>query len=120
MNKEVEFFVKLRDYSLTLAQAANQYIESLAPPEVKEDNEKPENNEAAFTELNFEREEGPRIGVFGAAYKANNQKDKWTQAYNILVNARATIKDRYHNEGFQHSYWLYEGNKIFRQKLKPK
>jgi hypothetical protein len=120
MNKKVEFLVKLRDSSLTLAQAANQYIESLAPPEIKENNEKKEDEETAFTELNFEREEGPKIGAFEAAYKADNQQDKWTNAYNILVNLKATIKDRYHNEGYKHSYWLYEGNKIYRQKLKPK
>jgi hypothetical protein len=120
LNKEVEFMVKLRDTGQSLVDAANQYIEFLTPPEVKEDYEKTESDETNFTELNFEQEEGPRIGVFEAAYKANNQKDKWTRAYNILINSKTTIKDRYHNENFRHSYWLYEGNKIYRQKLKPK
>jgi hypothetical protein len=119
MNKEVEFIVKLRDTGQSLVDAANQYIEFLTPPEVKEDNKK-ESEETAFTELNFEAEEGPKIGAFEAAYKADNQQDKWTQAYNILTTAKATIKDRYHKEGYQHSYWLFEGNKIYRQKLKPK
>ena len=40
MNKEVEFIVRLRDTGLSLVDAANQYIEFLTPPEVKEDNEK--------------------------------------------------------------------------------
>ena len=120
MNKEVEFIVKLRDTGQSLVDAANQYIEFLTPPEVKEDNEKTEVKETAFTELSFEAEEGPKIGAFEAAYKADNQQDKWTYAYGLLLNSKATIKDRYHNEGYQHSYWLYEGNKIYRQKLKPK
>ena len=106
--------------SLTFAMATNQYIESLAPPEVKEDSEKTEDEKSIFGELNFEVEEGPRIGIFEAAYKADNQLDKWTYAYGILMNSKATIKDRYHKEGYLHSYWLFEGNKIFRQKLKPK
>jgi hypothetical protein len=120
MNKQVEFLVKLRDSSLSLAQAAEQYIESLAPPEIKEDNQKTEDKETVFNELNFEAEEGPKIGVFEAAYKADNLQDKWINAYNILLNSKATIKDRYHKEGYVHSYWLFEGNKIYRQKLKPK
>ena len=35
MNKQVEFLVKLRDASQMLADATNEYIDSLAPPEVK-------------------------------------------------------------------------------------
>jgi hypothetical protein len=120
VNKEVEFIVRLRDTGQSLVDAANQYIEFLTPPEFKENNNKTEIKEIPFTELNFEPEEGPKIGVFEAAYKANNPQDKWTYAYGILMKSKATIKDRYHNEGYQYSYWLYEGNKIYRQKLKPK
>ena len=120
ISKKVEFLVKIRDAHLTFAKATNEYIESLAPPEVKNEIEKTDDKKTPFTELNFEREEGPKLGVFEAAYKANNTEAKWTNAYNILKNSKATIKDRYHNEGYQYSYWLYEGNKIYRQKLKPK
>jgi hypothetical protein len=120
ISKQVEFLVKIRDAHLTFAKATNEYIESLAPPEVKNEIEKPEDKETPFTELNFEREEGPKIGAFEAAYKADNPQDKWIQAYNILTASKASIKNRYHNEGYQYSYWLYEGNKIYRQKLKPK
>jgi hypothetical protein len=119
MNEHVEFLVKLRNSSLSLAQAANQYIESLEPIEVKEDTKIVQAEETTFSELRFEREKGPRIGTFEAAYKANNQLDKWTDAYNILINSKATIKNRYYKEGFQHSYWVYEGNKIYRQKIEP-
>jgi hypothetical protein len=120
MNQEVEFYVKLRDTGQTLVDIAKQRIEFLTPPEVKEDTEPADSKETVFTDLSYDAEEGPKIGTFEAAYKANNPEDKWTQTYNILKNKKATIKDRYHNEGYQHSYWLYEGNKIYRQKLKAK
>ena len=120
MNAEVEFFVKLRDTGQALVDIAKQRIELLTPPEVKEETKTTNDNEAVFTELTFEREEGPKLGAFEAAYKADNPEDKWTQAYNILKTSKATINERYHKEGYQHSYWLFEGNKIYRQPLKAK
>ncbi len=77
-------------------------------------------SELNFTPLKFEIQIGTKLGEFEAAYKADNPEDKWTQAYNILKISKATINERYHKEGYQHSYWLFEGNKIYRQPLKPK
>ena len=119
MDKQVEFFVKMRNAHQSMIDAENEYILSMAPPEIKADTETANEKETLFSELNFEREEGPKIGTFEAAYKANNPEDKWTQAYNILKNKKATIKDRFHSESYQHSYWLYGEDRIFRQKLKP-
>ncbi len=34
MSKQVDFLVKLRDAALMMADAANEYIESMAPPQV--------------------------------------------------------------------------------------
>jgi hypothetical protein len=110
--------VKLRDTGQALVDIAKQRIELLTPPEVKEETKTTNDNEVVFTELTFEREEGPKLGAFEAAYKADNPEDKWTQAYNILKTSKATINERYHKEGYQHSYWLFEGNKIYRQPLK--
>ena len=121
MNKQVEFLLKLRDASLMIADAANEYIDSLAPPEVKETNKTTAAvQEATFTMLRFEAQQGAKLGQFEVAYKQNNHPDKWQSAYNILRNSNATIKDRYHGETYQHSYWLYAEDKIYRQKLKPK
>jgi len=53
MNQQVEFLVKIRDAHLTFAKATNEYIESLAPPEVKNEIEKTKDKETTFTELNF-------------------------------------------------------------------
>ena len=121
MNKQVEFLVKLRDASLMLADAANEYIDSLAPTEVKETSKTPAAvQEITFSTLKFEAQQGARLGEFEIAYKQNNLPDKWQSAYNILRINNSTIKDRYHGETYQYSYWLYGEDKIYRQKLKPK
>ena len=115
----MEFLVKLRDASLMLADAANDYIDSMAPPEAKS-NKQPAVQELNFTTLRFEAQQGSKLGDFEVAYKQNNLPDKWSSAYNILRNSNATIKDRYHGEAYQYSYWLYGEEKIYRQKIKPK
>lgn len=121
MNKQIEFLVKLRDASQMLADATKEYIESLAPPEAKETNNKTVAvHEINFTTLKFETQQGAKLGEYEIAYKANNIDDKWRPAYNILRNSNATIKDRYHGETYAYSYWLYGEDKIYRQKLKPK
>jgi hypothetical protein len=120
MDKQVEFLVKLRDAALMIADAANEFIDSLAPPEVKEKNQVAAVQEVTFSTLRFEPQQGAKLGDFEVAYKQNNLQDKWQSAYNILRNSNATIKDRYHGETYQYSYWLYGEDKIYRQKLKPK
>ena len=120
MDKQIEFLVKLRDASLMIADAANEYIYAMAPPEAKEKTQAATVQEATFTTLKFEPQQGAKLGQFEVAYKQNNLQDKWGSAYNILRNSNATIKDRYHGETYQHSYWLYGEDKIYRQKLKPK
>ncbi|MGD6809852.1 MAG: hypothetical protein ACQCN3_09160 [Candidatus Bathyarchaeia archaeon] len=121
MNKQVEFLVKLRDASQMLADATNEYIESLAPPEVKEASKTTAVvQEINFSTLKFETQQGARLGEYEIAYKTNNLEDKWRPAYNTLRNSNATIKDRYHGDTYAYSYWLYGEDKIYRQKLKPK
>src|SRR5450756_403750 len=75
--------------------------------------------ELTFSTLKFEFLQGAKLGEYEIAFKANNLEDKWRPAYNILRNSNATIKDRYHGEGYEFSYWLYEADKIYRQKLEP-
>jgi hypothetical protein len=87
-------------------------------PEAK--NEPAAAQETTFTILKFEQQTGAKIGEYEVAYKASNIEDKWTHAYNVLRNSNATIKDRYHGEGYEFSYWLYGADKIYRQKLEPK
>ena len=118
MNKQVEFLVKLRDASQQISDAANELIVSLAPPEVKA--ELTAVQEITFTTLKFESQQGAKLGEYEIAHKASNLEDKWRPAYNILRNSNATIKDRYHGEGYESSYWIYGEGKIYRQKLNPK
>ena len=87
-------------------------------PEAK--NEPAAVQETTFTILKFEQQTGAKIGEYEVAYKASNIEDKWTHAYTVLRNSNATIKDRYHGEGYEFSYWLYGADKIYRQKLEPK
>lgn len=118
MDSQVDFLVKLRDACMLMADAANEYIESMAPPEVKD--QAPAVQEVTFTTLKFEAQQGAKLGEFEIAYKHNNLEDKWRAAYNILRNCNATIKDRYHGDTYQYSYWLFAEDRIYRQKLKPK
>lgn len=76
--------------------------------------------ETTFTLLKYEPQKSPQLGDFDIAYKANNIEHKWNYAFNILKNSQATIKDRYYNQDYQFSYWVYGEGKIYRQKLKPK
>jgi len=76
--------------------------------------------EQTFSTLRFEAQQGAKLGDYEIAYKSGNWEDKWRPAYNILRNSNATIKDRYHGQGYAYSYWLYGEDKIYRQKLKPK
>lgn len=118
MNNHVEFLVKLRDASKQLADAADQYIVSLAPPEIKA--ELSAVQEATFKTLKFEAQKGVKLGEYELAHKQANLEDKWQPAHNILNNNNATIKDRYHGQDYQYSYWLFGTDKIYRQKIKPK
>jgi hypothetical protein len=120
MDKRVEFFVKLRNGCQIIADAANEYLESMAPPETKEEKQTVAVQELTFSTLRFESQQGARLGEYEIAHKASNLQDKWSSAYNILRNSNATIKNRYYGEDYHYSYWLYEENKIYRQKLKPK
>jgi len=76
--------------------------------------------EETFNILKFDKQQGNRIGEFEVAYKKANIPEKFQEAWNILNKNNAVIGDRYHGEGYVHSYWLYGEGKIYRQKLKRK
>ena len=103
-----------------LADSANQYLETFAPPETKENKPIAAVLELNFITLRFEALQGAKLGDYEIAHKAANLEDKWRSANNILRNNNATIKDRYYGEGYLYSYWLYGEDKIYRQKIKPK
>ena len=120
MEKQIEFLIKLRDSSQMIADAANEYLETFAPTETKPSNQAATVAETTFNSLRFQPQQGARLGEYETAHKTDNPQDKWQQAYNILKDSNATIRDRYHPEGYQHGYWIYNEDRIYRQKLKPK
>jgi len=111
----VDFLIKLRHAAQIIADAANEYLERLTPTETTQATAV---KEETFTILKFEKQQGAKIGEFELAYKENNLADKWTQAHNILRQNNATINNRYYGEDYVYNYWLYDKDKIYRQKLK--
>ena len=118
MDKQTELALNLRDAIKIITDSANAYIEFTVAAEKKSQLEFV--SESTFSILRFEPLQGAKLGEFEVAYKTSNPLDKWSSAYNILKTSNATIKDRYHGEGYQYSYWLYVEDKVYRQKLKPK
>jgi hypothetical protein len=119
-SKQAEFLVKLRDGAQMLADAASEFLKSMAPPELGLDKEPTAVQEITFTMLKFDPQKGAQLGDYDVAYKAVNIEEKWIHAFNVLKSSNATIQNRYHGQVYQYSYWIYGENKIYRQKLKPK
>ena len=119
-SKQVEFIVKLRDSASMLAEAADDFLKSMAPPELGLETQPTAVIETTFVILKWEAQKGSQLGDFDTAYKTNNIQDKWQSAYNILRASNATIQNRYHGKDYTYSYWIYGQDKIYRQKLKPK
>jgi hypothetical protein len=118
LDKQTELASNLRDAVKIITDSANAYLEFTVDGDKKSQGEtKPE---LAFTILRFEPLQGAKLGEYEVAYKTNNSLDKWSSAYDILRACNATIKNRFHGEGYQYCYWLYVEDKIYRQKLKPK
>jgi hypothetical protein len=116
-SKQVEFLVKLRDGLAMASEAVNEYLDTFAPKEVR-DEKRTAVQELTFNLLKFEVQQGVKIGEYELATDKNNLPDKWNSAYNILRSSNATIQTRYHGDGYVYGYWLYGEGKIYRQKLK--
>jgi hypothetical protein len=118
LDKQTELALNLRDAIKIITDSANKYIEFTLSAEKKSSAKAV--SELTFTILHFEPLQSARLGDYEVAYKKDNVPDKLEAAYIILRDNNATIKDRYHGEGYQYCYWLYVEEKIYRQKLKPK
>ena len=66
--------------------------------------------------LKFEAQQGPNVGSYEVAYKANNPSE-WQNVFDVLSKSNATIQSRYHGKNYQFSYWLYGEGKIYRHIL---
>ena len=81
--------------------------------------EKPEKtavSEKRF-DLTYTKHTGAKLGEFEIADEKDSPSDLYKRALNILKQNKATIKDRYHGNGYVYGYWEYQ-DKIWRKKLK--
>lgn len=79
--------------------------------------------ETFTTLLAWEKTRGNRLGEFEfTSRKANNNSDSFNHAYNILKVNNAFINSRFHDKGYEFSYWVYDKNPdiIYRQILSKK
>jgi hypothetical protein len=115
----------------TLQQAIFEYLEAVetATQKFKQKiaNQLPQNqptqttaSENIFSVLTFEQRIGTHLGEYETAQKTTNPTETWNKAVSILEKNKSTISNRYHEEDYIHSYWLYgeDHNRIYRQKLK--
>jgi len=109
----VEFLLKLRDAAQMMADAANEYLERLAPPEVRET----DLHEEPYEELPWEDGEGSK-GPYQMATEKDNEGQQ--QLFNDLRNILKRNNGRFTEKSWRCYYWL--GSKddkiIFRRKKK--
>ena len=68
-------------------------------------------------DLTYAKHTGAKLGEFQIADEKDSPSDLYKRALNILKQNKATIKDRYHGNGYVYGYWEYQ-DKIWRKKLK--
>lgn len=92
----VEFLVKLRDAAQMMADAANEQLEKMTPPEVRDSKE--------FDKLFWEDREGAKGPFQRTSKKANNNSE-------VFQALQAVLKER---KGFCHigsyRYWFDNNN----------
>jgi hypothetical protein len=73
--------------------------------------------EANFDNLDYKEYESEKLKKFQVADPKDNTGDNFKKAVEFLKQSKATISKRHHGEGYQFSYWLYQG-RIYHQKMK--
>jgi hypothetical protein len=78
--------------------------------------------EITFSTLTYGPQQGAKLGAYETATKPTKDNATWIYAYNILKANNATIQNRFQDDGYQHTYWIFDdfSDKIYRQKLKEK
>ena len=125
---EIQMLILEADSCRRKAEAIDELLNRIGQAKAQQDNGSHKTNgaakatlqELAFTALKWLPQEGGKIGPFETATKQDNDQVKFSTDYDELGKANATIKDRYHGPDYQHSYWLFGQDKIYRQKHKQK
>lgn len=93
----VDFLVKLRDAAQMIADAANEQLEKMAPPEVKHS---PED----FDKLFWEEREGTKGPFQRTSKKANNNSETFQALQAIIREHKGFCKIG------QRKYWFDQGD----------
>ncbi len=93
----VEFLVKLRDAAQMIADAANERLEKMVPPEVKYD-------EKDFDGLKWKTKEGTK-GEYQQTTKEANENN---EAFQALKQILQDHKGFWQNSS--HKYWFHQNN----------
>jgi hypothetical protein len=109
----IEFLVKSRDAHQMLADAHNDYLQTLAPTEVKSKIVA----EETFVNLKYDSQTSDKLGSFETADPKENDAERFALAFSILKANESTISKRYHGPSYVNSYWTFN-DKIYRQLLK--
>jgi hypothetical protein len=119
-NRDIAHFAMGRwDEIINKSGEAQGFLESAKQAPKPPKTESAVVNESVFLQLCWEPQHSEKMGDYDIAAQKNCDA-KFADAIKILQTSNATIKDRYHGEGYQYSYWLYGEGRIFRQKLKPR
>lgn len=79
--------------------------------------EKPKAVDESNFYFEYDNHEGSKLGKFQVADPKDHKGDnRFQRAINILKANKATIGNRYHDQGYKHAYWEFQG-RIYRQKL---
>jgi len=110
MSKQVDFLVKLRDAALMMADAANEYIESMAPPQVTENNNEAKKYDA--NKIKWEKSTGSS-GPYERSEDINSTDHK------ALLQDLAAHQGKLTQDGY--FYWTFKnGFTIGRKKKQTK
>jgi len=105
--------IKQRDACAQELDAWNEFLESLAPVEIKAKTVP----EDTFLNLKYEEQNTEKLGRFETADQKQNDAERFALAFSILKANESTISKRYHGPNYLHGYWTF-GDKIYRQMLK--
>jgi len=101
------------DFFVGLKELCDREIEKQKPKSLQKV------TEHIFTKLSYEEHNTQKLGVFGVADQESNDPQLFKEAFSILEEHKATISNRFHQEGYVFSFWIFQ-ERIYRQKLKEK
>jgi len=113
LSENEEVYELILDFANAL-EAAAVSIKQRVSQKVKT----PQVSEGPFLTLKYEKRTGNKLKDFEVATKTlNSSSEDFTRCLNILKRNKATIQDRFHDQGWRFSFWEYN-EAIYLQPLK--